>query len=574
MIFFRTLRYRNFLSCGNVFSEFDLSKHQLTLIVGSNGAGKSSAIDAITFCLFSKTIRNINKPQLVNSTTQRDLLVEVEFQKGTNTYLVRRGIKPAIFEIYCNDVMLDQPADLKEYQETLEKHILQINFKAFCQIVVLGSRNYVPFLSLPAASRREIVEDLLDIQVFSVMNSILKDKLANEKSVLQGLQTELRAHENELSLCEEFERKLSQNKEEQRKTISDKIAALQQSILNKNEEQAHLTIQYDQVKARLDAAEKLGQVMAKLIDGCAKLDKRIKKLNDQVAFYEQKECPTCHQDIQPHVHEEQTQELYNLIREAETKLTKAHEKRHSITSRPDFLNERARTELRTEQNKLASKIHQLKVEARIEADHILAYEKEFADTNEVVVPDYDLPALKEKIAATQSQIQETKSSITVMTVAGQLLKDGGIKAHIIKQYIPVMNNLINKYLEKFDFFLNFQFDENFSETINSRFKDSFSYDSFSEGEKFRINLAILFAWREIAKIRNSSATNLLIMDEIFDSSLDVDGTDEFMKIVGELGKGTNIFIISHKVDSIIDKFQNVIKIGKNKSGFSQILSEA
>ncbi len=569
MIIFKKIRYQNLLSTGNQFTELDLNRSRSTLVVGENGAGKSTFIEALTFALYGKPFRNINKPQLINTITNKNLLVELEFSIGKKDYMIRRGIKPNVFEIYQGGHMLNQSADAREYQEMLEKQILKLNFKSFSQIVVLGSANYVPFMQLQSTHRRGVVEDLLDIQIFSVMNSILKEKVSANKNELIDI-------DQQIALCEQKIELHKKHVDSMRANNEELIEQKKQKIREHNEAVDALTIDTD---ALLEKVEKLNAEVSdetrvlgrksKLVQMESTFEDKIRKLKREVAFYHDHDnCPTCKQGID---HDFKTQTISKREQksvELSQGLTKLGEEIESTNKRIEEI------------AKLNAQITKLNNQISTNNQHISYYRRYISDLNAEIV---DLEQQSVKIRTDVDETSKFESELkalgvlkekvskrkAVLDVSAHLLKDTGIKTKIIKQYVPVMNKLINKYLAAMDFFVNFELDESFNETIKSRFRDDFSYASFSEGEKMRIDLALMFTWRAIAKLRNSASTNLLIMDEVFDSSLDSAGTEEFLKILQSLTQDTNTFIISHKGDQLFDKFHSVIKFEKH-SNFSRI----
>ena len=569
MIVFKKLRYQNLLSTGNQFTELDLNRSSSTLVVGENGAGKSTFIEALTFALYGRPYRNINKPQLLNSITGKNLLVEVEFSIGKKEYMIRRGIKPAIFEIYQNGQMLNQNAGARDDQEYLEKNILKLNFKSFTQIVVLGSANYIPFMQLPSMQRRAVVEDLLDIQIFSVMNSLLKDKMNLNKEELQDV-------DYKINLCEQKIELHSKHIDTLRSNNDDLIQQKKQKIREHQEGMDTLTIDTD---ALLEEVEKLNTAVGdesrlttrrtKLIQMESSIEDKIRKLKKEMAFYHDHDnCPTCKQGID---HDFKTQTISKREEksgELNLGLSKLESEIEAVNKRMAEINE-LNKQIQALNNKIQTNNQQIAFYQRYIRDLNKEIEDLLEQANKIDTDIDDTEKYEQELAGHKTQKELLSKQKAVYDVASQLLKDTGIKTRIIKQYVPVMNKLINKYLASMDFFVDFQLDEQFNETIKSRFRDEFSYASFSEGEKMRIDLALMFTWRAIAKLRNSASTNLLIMDEVFDSSLDASGTEEFLKILESLTQDTNTFIISHKGDQLFDRFHSVIKFEKH-SNFSRI----
>jgi DNA repair exonuclease SbcCD ATPase subunit len=567
LILFRKLRWKNFLSTGNLFTELELNKHNTTLIVGENGAGKSTILDALSFCLFGKAFRNVNKPQLINTITAKGLVTEIEFSVGSNNYKIIRGLKPNIFEVYLNGSLLNQSAEMKDYQEILEKQILKINHKSFCQVVVLGSATFQPFMQLSSGRRREIIEDLLDLQIFTTMNQLLKQKVATNNEKTSEILSEQKVINEKIKLIKQHMLE-TQNSNDQ--LIDDKISRIEETkalideannklkLLNdKVVELSALTEDESMLKVRIDKIKKLR----------VQLDHKISNLKNDINFFENhKNCPTCNQDIEEEFRNKTVDDRSAQISEIESNLPTLIEQFESTNKKvSDIMEVQSKiTDTKMEQ-------HQIKTRISLWFDYINIIEQEMQNVVKKiqVQDDTKIIDLELELETFKNNFNELAEEKNILSAASSLLKDGGIKARIIKQYVPVINKLINKYLSAMDFFVQFELDEEFNETIKSRYRDDFSYASFSEGEKMRINLAILFTWRSVAKLRNSISTNLLIMDEVFDSSLDSNGTEEFMKILNQLTLDTNTFIISHKGDQLVDKFEHVIKFEK-KQNFSKI----
>jgi DNA repair exonuclease SbcCD ATPase subunit len=569
MILFKAIRWQNMLSTGNQFTEVALDRSKSTLIVGENGAGKSTILDALSFALYGKPFRNINKPQLLNSMTQKNLVVECEFMVGSKHFRVKRGIKPQIFEIYQNGEMINQNSSARDYQEYLEKSILKLSFKSFGQIVILGSANYLPFMQLPAHARREVIEDLLDIQIFTTMNNLLKEKIVTNKAAITDTDYQINLIENKIELTQKHIDSLKTNNDHLIKQKQELIDELMGEILLT---EMALTRENNKLKEMLDQitdAEKVNAKLTKLIELENQLETKVRNLRKEINFYHDNDsCPTCRQGIDHDFKNETIDDRANKKQEVTDALVKIEDEILAINKRVNEI-----SEINKEITAINTKITELNFDIRSWNNSIRALKTEIdsLEKNTGVIDESkeDLNVLNSHLAVQQKQKEDLANERSVIEVAGVLLKDSGIKTRIIKQYVPIMNKLINKYLAAMDFFVQFELDENFNEKIKSRFRDEFSYASFSEGEKMRIDLALMFTWRAIAKLRNSASTNLLIMDEVFDSSLDVGGTEEFLKILEGLTGDTNTFIISHKGDQLYDKFHSVIKFEKH-ANFSRI----
>lgn len=550
-------------------TEIHLDRSNSTLVVGDNGAGKSTMLDALCFALFSKPFRNINKPQLVNAITGKHTLVEVEFSAGGKEYLVRRGIKPAVFEILVNGELLNQDSSSREYQEVLEKNILRMNPKSFSQIVVLGSANFVPFMQLPSQHRREVIEDLLDIQIFSVMNSLLKDKQSDNKVKTTDVDYRIDLCEQKIELHKKHIETLNRNNAA---IITQKQGKIQE--YNEASEQlistnGDLTVEVTDLSEQIADSDKLNSKVKKIQEMERQLKERIKKLDKDIQFFHDHDnCPTCKQGID-HDFKANTIEQRSLksqeINDALVKLEDEYQKANTRINEINTIN----GQIKTLNESITENFRQI----NYNNNYIRDLNKEIKDLKEEYASDTSSIDELRDLKATLTESKTLKETLAFQKalhdVAGYVLKDTGIKTKIIKQYVPIVNKLINKYLAAMDFFVQFELDETFNETIRSRFRDDFSYASFSEGEKMRIDLSLMFTWRAIAKLRNSASTNLLIMDEVFDSSLDSGGTEEFLKILETLAQDTNVFVISHKGDQLYDKFHSVIRFEKH-SNFSRI----
>lgn len=561
MILFKTIKWKNFLSTGNVFTELDLCSTKTTLIVGENGAGKSTLLDALSFVLFNKPFRKVNKPQLMNTINKRDLVVELEFSIGKHEYKVVRGIKPNIFELYKNGNLLNQDAENKDYQKMLEDQILKVNHKSFCQVVVLGSASFVPFMQLPAGQRREVIEDLLDLQIFTTMNTLLKDKLATSAATLTELDGQTKILEERIKMMKIHRAQVEESNNKLLEEKQDKINEYTRRIFDIDMEIENIKTDGKRLAGLIDDKDKVKEKREKLIALRAQIEAKMKNFQKTIDFFHDTDtCPTCSQGIDHDFKQEtisskqtQLQELIDGISKLEAEKTKVENRMDQIMQTMDNIADLNTkwTTFKYERELIEKQLENLKKETEV-----------VAFTGDI---DGAEAELDKAIDAYNAEVDER----AILTATSSILKDGGIKAKIIKQYVPVINKLINKYLSAMDFFVQFELNEQFEETIKSRFRDEFSYASFSEGEKMRINLAVLFTWRAVAKLRNSINTNLLIMDEVFDSSLDSGGTEEFMKILTNLTQDTNTFIISHKTDQLFDKFERVIKFEKHKN-FSRI----
>ena len=567
MILFEKVRYKNILSTGNAWTEVDLNRSKSTLIVGDNGAGKSTMLDALTFALYGKPFRKINKYQLLNSVNNKGLEVEAFFTISGNKYVIKRGIKPGIFEVWKNGELLNQDAAARDYQTYLEDTILKLNYKSFGQVVVLGSSTFVPFMQLKAGERRDVIEDLLDIQIFTTMNTLLKERITSNKTEITEIKYQIDLLENKISSSKAHNESIRKLKQIEVGKLKEKLREQVEFI---ETEQAIVDSLLDEVAEttksisdKSNAKKKLEELQT--LDG--ELSNRLKSLRKEIAFYEHNDnCPTCKQGIEHdfksdavNINNEKVQEIEDARKQLGHRSLKVEERLTDIGNTEDAINAKNLevSEHRANRKMALNSCSYIKNDLEEAEKEVVAI-----DSNEIKDQEDGLQSYHNK----QNQLFDDKETLAVVS---SMLKDGGIKTRIIKQYVPVMNKLIGKYLSAMDFFVQFELDENFNETIKSRFRDEFSYASFSEGEKLRIDLALLFTWRAVSKLRNSVSTNLLIMDEIMDSSLDSSGTEEFLKIIEELTTDSNIFIISHKGDQLFDKFHSVIKFEKVKN-FSRI----
>lgn len=568
-IIFEKIRWQNMLSTGNQFTEIDLKRSKSTLIVGSNGAGKSTLLDALFFVLYGKAFRNINKPQLINSITNKNMLVELEFSIGKKQYFVRRGMRPNIFEIYQNGKMLDQNSDIREYQDILEKNILKMSAKSLSQIVILGSANYKPFMQLPAGDRREVIEDLLDIQIFSVMNSLLKEKLSQNKIDLANADHEIHMVEQKIELNERHAKSLRQNNEDLIKKKEVLVEQIERNIEDANLYISKLTTQSEELLSSIADNGKVSIKKQKIIELEKKIEGKVKSLKKEIVFFENHDnCPTCKQNIDVEFKQEKMEHKAAMLEETQAALEKLEGEYQKVSQRLDEI-QKTNEKINQIQNSIRDNLNDI----RSFNNQISSLKREIEDissnTTQIDINTKEIKSLKKELKTKTENKYELIKHREILDISSALLKDSGIKTKIIRQYIPIINKLVNKYLSSMDFFVNFEIDEKFNEKIKSRFRDEFSYASFSEGEKMRIDLSLMFTWRAIAKLRNSASTNLLIMDEVFDSSLDGTGTEEFLKILESLTQDTNVFIISHKGDALYDKFHSVIRFEKH-SNFSRI----
>ena len=570
MITFQKIRWKNLLSTGNQFTEVDFREHHTNLIVGTNGAGKSTILDALTFALFNKPFRKINKGQLINSTNERECVVEVEFSINSRDYFIRRGIKPNLFDIEVNGVSLNKEADDRARQKILEETILKLNYKSFTQIVILGSSTFVPFMQLTGANRREVIEDLLDIRIFSAMNHIIKDELRDKRQQVKSLDLKKDNLSDKISMQKKFIGEIEKQGYDQIDSNKDKIKTL--GIEN----DTHIEMN-ELIKANIDDAIKqqnevtdAGEKLVKLNNLKGKISQKVASITKEHKFFTQNTvCPTCDQNIEEEFR-------VNRIADVQTKARELQKgfKDLETSIKTEQERERQFNQLSKEITKLNHDISQNNTRISVNQKQIRGLEEE---VQTITTQLKNRNTEHEKLAEFKSNLKKTteelvirKEEIIYHDYAYSLLKDDGVKTKIIKKYLPFINQQVNRYLQMMEFYINFKLNEEFNESIESPIHEDFSYSSFSEGEKMRIDLALLFTWREVARVKNSVNTNLLIMDEVFDSSLDGLGTDEFLKIIRFIIKDANIFVISHKTD-MFDKFDNVMKFDKVK-GFSRLVS--
>jgi DNA repair exonuclease SbcCD ATPase subunit len=569
MILFKTIRWKNFLSTGNQYTEVDFTKNKTNLIIGTNGAGKSTVLDALTFSLFGKPFRKINKPQLINSVNEKDCKVEVEFNVGNVEWKVVRGIKPALFEVWKNGSVLDQSAAALDQQKWLEQNVLKMNYKSFTQIVILGSSTFVPFMQLSAAHRREVIEDLLDIKIFSSMNVVIKEKIRQAKEEIKVLDLKKQSLAEKLKMQEEFIEELENRGKENIKDKEEKIGQLLSEENNwinvnqcKNEELQTLQNHLEKYVGATEKLRKMGNLKGKISQKVSTITKEHK------FFTENTVCPTCTQSIEETFRinritdaQNKAKELQSGYKELEEAIKEEEERERQFTALSKEISNltngisQNNTKIAGCQRQIRDLEHEIQVLTENLANRNTEHEK--------------LETFRDNLKTTYDDLASKKDTINYYDFSYSLLKDGGVKSKIIKKYLPLINQQVNRYLQMMDFYINFTLDEEFNETVQSPIHEDFSYASFSEGEKMRIDLALLFTWREVARFKNSVNTNLLIMDEVFDSSLDGFGTEEFLKIIRYVIKDANIFVISHKT-GLEDKFESVIRFEKVK-GFSRMM---
>jgi len=570
MIIFKTLRYKNFLSSGNTFTEIQLNNSKTTLVVGQNGAGKSTMLDALSFGLFGKAHRNINKMQLINSINNKGCLVEVEFAIGGNQFKVCRGIKPGIFEIWKNGTMINQSSHAKEYQKILEQNILKLNHKSFHQVVVLGSSSFIPFMQLPGGHRREVIEDLLDINVFSKMNILLKERNTLLKEKIGNINYDIDIVKTKIDGQRKYIRDVNDLIGQNISKKKEDIAKYQSEITELQQKNTTLSAFVESKQSPIEnELNTLNNKKQALIQYTAQFKQQMTTVAKDAKFYEiNEECPTCSQDISPELREEKLTFAKGKAKELKSAMDRAAIESTAIEQSIERAND-SFSEIREKQSEIHSNNQTIN---RLQT-HIQSLESDLAgpESADLEQAKVDLSEFEESKSNFLEQKMKYSEEFSYNSVIVEMLKDTGIKTKIIKQYLPVMNKLVNQYLQILDFFVHFHLDESFQEVIRSRHRDEFTYDSFSEGEKQRIDLALLFTWRQVAKMKNSVATNLLLLDETFDSSLDHDGVENLLKILYTLGDDTNVFVISHKGEILDGKFNNKLEFVKEKN-FSKMKS--
>ena len=565
MITFKRVRYKNFLSTGQQFIEIQLDRSTKTLVVGENGAGKSTMLDALCFGLFQRAFRNIKKDQMVNSINEKDCVVEVEFAIGQNEYKIIRGIKPNIFEIWCNDVMLNQDAAVRDYQKHLEQTILKLNFRSFTQVVILGNASFVPFMQLRPEYRRQVVEEILDIEIFSKMNFLLKDKVKNQDELIKQADFNCQLIDSKIDSQKKHIEDLSGNNQQSIEKKQLEIKKAETDIDNYQLDIDRVTTEKTALQNEILDETKINNKYKQLHNVEAKLENTCSKHKKDLEFFEtHNDCPTCQQSIDEAFKSTMIDKKKNKVVEVESAMSQLVKEITSTETRLTKIND-TMVAIREKElliNRYETSISEIKKYATNKQNEIDELSDDKFTTG---VATGQLTQLQEQFSDAEVVKQKYREEKTYLDTARYLMQDTGIKTKIIKQYLPIMNQFINKNLADMDFFVNFTLNEEFKETIKSRHRDEFNYHSFSEGEKLRIDLSILFTWREIAKLKNSMNTNLLILDEIFDSSLDSSGTDEFMRILTNKLAKENVFVISHKGDTLLDKFPSVLKFEKYKN---------
>jgi len=570
MIVFKKLSWKNFLSTGNQPNTVLLNKSTTTLIIGKNGEGKSTILDALCFALFGKPFRNINKSQMINSINGKNALVEIEFSIGKKEYKIIRGIKPNVFEIWLDGEMVNQDAASRDYQKILEQQILRLNYKTFTQVVILGSASFVPFMQLTNAQRREVIEDILDIKIFSTMNQLLKEKQNATKDEIVRVESEITLAKQRVDSQNAIIKTLSTAKEESINAILAKIANNEETIRTTNILVSNLSTEITDLREKISTRDELDSDIERAKHLRSKLSSKIEECeNNKVFFDENHVCPSCTQEITEDHKVKVLGEIHNRIAEDNKKVKELESALSKLQTQLQQVTE-VTVQIAEKTIELSTHNSAITILNRQNAEMHTEIETSKTDSTNINEEKQKLKQLAQEALANITRKNELDSEKELFDVSGILLRDTGIKTAIIREYLPVMNKLINQYLNQMDSYIHFELDESFNETIKSRFRDEFTYASFSEGEKMRIDLAILFTWRQIAKLKNSVNTNLLMLDEIFDSSLDVNGTDYFLNLMNTLGEHSSVFVISHKGDQLFDKFRSVIKFEK-RNDFSVIV---
>ena len=569
MIYFKDIRWKNFLSTGNVWTQIKLNEHSNTIIVGENGAGKSTILDAICFVLFNKPFRKISKSQMLNSINMSGLEVHINFTIGKTDYIIKRGMKPAIFEIYQDNTLLNQPGSQRDYQKQLEETILKLNYKSFTQIVVLGASTFIPFMQLSVAHRREVIEDLLDISIFSNMGKLLKDRISENKEMIRDTDYQIDVLMNKIDTQTSYIRKIKEQNDDTIATFQGLIDGAQDEINDLSQLSNNILEDIEKLSEQVKPLKSEETKRTKLDDIHKRMASKVKNIQKKIQFFaETNNCPTCSQEINESIkkqkiaeHKEQQKEIHDGEDKLVEEVAKLDKRIMELMKKQTELNS-----LQTQITENNSNIKSLNKSIKKNQDEIEKIKSTGVDSTDAIET---LKTFEDDKRVYKTKKEELINERELYNVASDMLKDDGIKKKIIKQYVPVMNKLINKYLAALDFFVLFELDEQFNEVIKSRHRDEFSYASFSEGEKMRIDLALLFTWRAIAKLKNSVNTNLLLLDEVFDASLDNNGCDEFLKLLNQLDNETNVFVISHKGDILAEKFKKEIRFEKIKN-FSRI----
>lgn len=574
MLIFKNIRFKNFLSYGNYFTQITLDKTEMTLICGENGAGKTTFLDALCFCLFGKPFRNINIPQLANSINSKDCLVECEFSIGNNDYLVRRGMNPKVFEVHKNGKLIDQDATVKDYQKMLEEQILKMSCKTFCQVVILGSTNYIPFMRLPAADRRAIVESLLDIGVFSSMNIVLKGRIATNREGIRNTETSISILRSKIDTQRKY---INVLEEKSRSSLDDLEEEMVEAVRNRDSLDSIVRKGSNilhSMNAKRDIRRKKDQAISDLSRLESSLSRKKATLEKEIASYERNGesiCPSCGKPLDETHRATEVNERRSKVAEIDFALSDVAAR---VAKEESFISENSLQDIEKEFAKFSDVLNEHRQKLGVAEkmlDRLSSEKEKICRSRTSMQQEKDtLEGLEDEMIVLERDLVDWQKEQGLLASAQSILKDTGIKTKVIRHYLPIMNRMINQYLSSMDFFVQFNLDDNFDETIKSRHRDEFTYSSFSEGEKMRIDLSLLLAWREIARLKNSTNCNLLVLDEVFDSSLDGTGMDEFMKLLKGMGSRCNIFVISHKSDQLMDKFQEVLTF-KKKSNFSRIV---